>query len=54
MQRLFGSAALELRHWLVPLGIGFAVFLLVEFEKAVIRRMQGRDAKPSTATPNRP
>jgi hypothetical protein len=38
MQTLFGSTALELRHWLIPLGIGFAVFLLVEAEKAVFRR----------------
>ncbi len=34
----FGSAALELRHWLVPLGVGLAVFLIVETEKALIRR----------------
>jgi magnesium-transporting ATPase (P-type) len=53
MQRLFGSTALELRHWLVPLGIGFAVFLLVEVEKAVIRRMRSGDAKPSPETPDR-
>jgi magnesium-transporting ATPase (P-type) len=39
MQLWFGSAPLELRHWLVPLGIGSAVFLLVETEKAVFRRM---------------
>ncbi|MBE0545533.1 MAG: cation-transporting P-type ATPase [Verrucomicrobia bacterium] len=38
MHRWFGSAALELRHWLVPLGVGFGVFLLVELEKAVFRR----------------
>ncbi len=38
MHRLFGSTALELRHWLVPLGIGFAVFLIVEAEKAIFRR----------------
>ncbi len=38
MHRLFGSTALELRHWFVPLGIGLAVFLLVEAEKAVFRR----------------
>jgi len=39
MHRLFGSTALELRHWLVPLGIGCAVFLLVEAEKAVVARL---------------
>ncbi len=38
MHRLFGSTALELRHWFVPLGIGLGVFLLVEAEKAVFRR----------------
>jgi hypothetical protein len=37
MQRLFGSAALEVRHWLVPLGIGLAIFLIVEAEKAIFR-----------------
>jgi magnesium-transporting ATPase (P-type) len=42
MQLWFGSAALEWRHWLVPLGIGAAVFLLVEAEKAVIRRFEDR------------
>jgi magnesium-transporting ATPase (P-type) len=38
MQRLFGSTALEPLHWLMPLGIGLAVFLIVEAEKAVFRR----------------
>jgi magnesium-transporting ATPase (P-type) len=38
MHRLFGSTALELRHWLVPLGIGLAVFLLVEAEKGHLPR----------------
>jgi len=37
MQTLFGSTALELRHWLIPLGIGLGVFLIVEAEKAVFR-----------------
>jgi magnesium-transporting ATPase (P-type) len=41
MHQWFGSAALELRHWLVPLGIGLSVFLLVEVEKAVTRRWLG-------------
>ncbi|PKO52675.1 MAG: carbonate dehydratase, partial [Betaproteobacteria bacterium HGW-Betaproteobacteria-21] len=30
----FGTAALEPRHWLVSLGIGLAVFLIIEAEKA--------------------
>jgi len=38
MQRWFGTAPLELRHWLVPLAIGLAVFLLIEAEKALLRR----------------
>jgi len=38
MNTLFGTAPLELRHWLVPLGIGLAVFLLIEAEKAWGRR----------------
>jgi hypothetical protein len=38
MQRWFGSASPELRHWLVPLGIAAGAFLLIEAEKAVTRR----------------
>ncbi len=38
MHRWFGTAPLEARHWLVPLAIGLAVFLLVEAEKALLRR----------------
>ncbi len=34
MNLWFGTAPLELRHWLVPLGIGVAVFLIIEAEKA--------------------
>jgi magnesium-transporting ATPase (P-type) len=41
MNLWFGSAALELRHWLVPLCIGLAVFLVVEAEKAVFRSFRG-------------
>jgi hypothetical protein len=36
----FGSAPLDRRHWLLPLGIGMAVFLLVEVEKAILRRVR--------------
>jgi magnesium-transporting ATPase (P-type) len=39
MNLWFGSAPLELRHWLVPLGIGLLVFVLAEVEKAVHRRL---------------
>jgi magnesium-transporting ATPase (P-type) len=45
MQRLFGSTALEPRHWLVPLGIGLAVFLIVEAEKAIFRRFGTVESK---------
>ena len=38
MQTAFGTAALALRHWLVPLGVGLAVFFIVEAEKAITRR----------------
>jgi magnesium-transporting ATPase (P-type) len=38
MQLWFGTAALELRHWLLPLAVGVMVFLLVEVEKAIVRR----------------
>ncbi|SEQ39715.1 plasma-membrane calcium-translocating P-type ATPase/potassium and/or sodium efflux P-type ATPase,TIGR01523 [Ectothiorhodospira magna] len=39
MNLWFGTAALELRHWLVPLAIGATVFLLIELEKALSRRL---------------
>ncbi|MBE7502392.1 MAG: cation-transporting P-type ATPase [Verrucomicrobiales bacterium] len=39
MHTWFQTVPLELRHWLVPVGIGLGVFLLVELEKAVFRRM---------------
>lgn len=35
MQTAFGSAPLELRHWLVPVGVGLAIFFIVEVEKAI-------------------
>ncbi|WP_031387358.1 cation-transporting P-type ATPase [Desulfonatronum thiodismutans] len=40
MNLWFGSAPLELRHWLVPLGIGLMVFTLSELEKVVSRKFQ--------------
>ena len=42
MHRWFGSDSLELRQWLAPLGIGLAVFLLVEAEKSLFRRFGNR------------
>ncbi len=46
MNGWFGTTALEAHHWLIPLGIGVAVFLVVEAEKAVVRAWQrsGRGA----------
>ena len=38
MNLWFGTAALELRHWLAPLLIGGGVFLAIEAEKAWLRR----------------
>jgi magnesium-transporting ATPase (P-type) len=51
MHRLFGSTALEWRHWLVPLGIGFAVFLLVELEKAFFRRLSSSENPRTDPSP---
>lgn len=41
MHTLFGSTALKIHHWLLALGIGLAVFLIIEAEKAIIRRFAG-------------
>jgi magnesium-transporting ATPase (P-type) len=38
MHRLFGSAALGAQEWLVAVGIGLGLFVVVEVEKAVARR----------------
>ncbi len=38
MHVLFESAPLDLRHWLVPLGVGAGAFLLIEAEKMLTRR----------------
>jgi magnesium-transporting ATPase (P-type) len=35
MNTLFGSAPLQLSHWLIPLASGLVVFLAVEVEKAI-------------------
>jgi len=42
MQIAFGTAPLLLRHWLVPLGVGIAVFYIVEAEKTFWRRRHPR------------
>ena len=38
MNTTFGTAQLALRHWLLPLIIGIAVFLIMEVEKLIVRR----------------
>lgn len=43
MNTLFGTAPLALRHWLIPLSIGLGIFLLIELEKAVMRRRRQND-----------
>jgi magnesium-transporting ATPase (P-type) len=42
MQTFFGTAAIGWREWLHILAFGLLLFLLVELEKAVLRRRQGR------------
>ncbi|WP_460564738.1 cation-transporting P-type ATPase [Hydrogenophaga aquatica] len=41
MQIWFGTANLELRHWLTAFAVGTAVFLVIEAEKAFTRRRSG-------------
>jgi magnesium-transporting ATPase (P-type) len=43
MQRWFGTAPLDLRHWLVPPGIGLTVFLIIEAEKALLRYLESKN-----------
>jgi calcium-translocating P-type ATPase len=45
MHLWFGTAPLAPRHWLVPLAIGLAVFLLIEAEKALLRRYGRQQAE---------
>ncbi len=42
MNLWFGSVPLQLRHWLLPLGVGLGTFLAVEGEKALGRRKEPR------------
>ena len=41
MNAMFGTVPLSLKFWLIPIGLGFVVFLIVEGEKAIMRK---RDA----------
>jgi magnesium-transporting ATPase (P-type) len=42
MQRLFGSGPLSPQTWLIIMAAGFAIFVLVEIEKRVIRGNSGK------------
>jgi len=45
MNLWFGSAPLELRHWLIPISLGAAVFFVVEGEKTATRRFGGEKSR---------
>lgn len=42
MQLWFGTATVELRHWLIPVAVGILVFLVIEAEKYLLRRLLSR------------
>ncbi|PWV64656.1 HAD-IC family P-type ATPase [Plasticicumulans acidivorans] len=44
MQALLGTAALGLREWLMAIGVGFSVYVVVELEKWTLRRRLARHA----------
>lgn len=39
MQLWFGTAPVELRHWFIPVAVGVLVFLVIEAEKYLLRRL---------------
>jgi magnesium-transporting ATPase (P-type) len=45
MQSLFGTAAIDLLDWAVLAGIGAMVFVVIELEKAAVRRWKGASGK---------
>jgi len=45
MNTLFGSAPLPVRDWLIPIAVGFTVFLVVEGEKAFTRSHAARRSR---------
>ena len=45
MNSLFGTAAIDLLDWAMLAGIGAMVFVIIELEKAVARRMKGTSMK---------
>ena len=42
MQKWFGTEGMEIRHWLLTIGIGASVFLLVELEKKLFGAKPGK------------
>ena len=40
MNHLFGSTPLSLHDWIYPLGMGIAVFVVVEIEKAIMNKLK--------------
>jgi magnesium-transporting ATPase (P-type) len=51
MNLWFHTAALAARDWLLPIGVGVSIFLLIESEKAVVRWLR---PKPSPRPNGRP
>jgi magnesium-transporting ATPase (P-type) len=49
MHLWFHTAPLTLRDWLLPLGAGIGIFLLVEVEKALARALTPKAAAQATA-----
>jgi magnesium-transporting ATPase (P-type) len=45
MQSLFGTAAIDLLDWAVLAGIGAMVFVVIELEKAAVRRWKGNQSR---------
>jgi hypothetical protein len=43
---LFFSAPISARDWFLPIGIGVFIFLAVEAEKAVIRKLNPDRSEP--------
>ncbi|MCD8029742.1 MAG: cation-transporting P-type ATPase [Bacteroides sp.] len=42
MNRVFGTFPLNAQAWAVPFGLGFLVFVIIEIEKAIVRRVRGK------------
>ena len=54
MHRLFGTAAIDLIDWALLAAIGAAVFVIIELEKAVARRLRAQSMKSSERLPFKP